>query len=44
MCFEHKRMHNADFGQILRPMGEYKKSRDLVTDDPGFANLVSKDA
>ena len=37
MCFVHKHMQNADFGQIL-------SRRDLATDDPIFANLVSKDA
>ena len=31
-------MQNVDFGKIL-----YKTSRDLATDGPIFANLVSKD-
>ena len=42
MCFVHKPMQNADFGQIL--CRRYKMSRDLATDGPIFANLVSKDA
>ena len=44
MCFVHKPMQNADFGQIFVPTCEYKTSRDLATDGPIFANLVSQDA
>ena len=40
MCFVHKPMQNADFGQILCR----RASRDLATDGPIYANLVSKDA
>ena len=40
MCFVHKPMQNANFV----PTCEYKTSRDLATDGPIFANLVSKDA
>ena len=43
MCFVHKHMQNADFGQILLQTCKYKTSRDLATDGPIFANLVSKD-
>ena len=32
------------FGANFEPTCEYKKSRDLATDGPIFANLVSKDA
>ena len=41
MCFVHKHMQNADFGQILCWRANTKRH---VTDGPIFANLVSKDA
>ena len=44
MCFVHKPMQNADFGQILCRRASTKRPRDLATDGPIFANLVSKDA
>ena len=44
MCFVHKHMQIADFWANFEPTCEYKKSRDLATDGPIFANLVSKDA
>ena len=34
MCFVHKHMQNADFGQILSRRCVYKKLRDLATDGP----------
>ena len=37
-------MQNADFGQILSRRASKKRSRDLATDGPIFANLGSKDA
>ena len=40
MCFVHKHMQNADFGQILCRRASTKR---LATDGPIFANLVSKD-
>ena len=43
MCFVHKHVQNADFGQILCRRASTKR-RDLATDGPIFANLVSKDA
>ena len=43
MCFVHKHMQNVDFWANFVPMCEYKTSRDLATDGPIFANLVSKD-
>ena len=45
MCFVHK--HNyakCGFWANFEPTCEYKKLRDLATDGPIFANLVSKDA
>ena len=44
MCFVHKPMQNARFWANFVPTCEYKTSRDLATDGPIFANLVSKDA
>ena len=41
MCFVHKHMQNADFGQIL---GRRASTKGHVTSRPIFANLVSKDA
>ena len=37
-------MQNVDFGQILCQRASTKRPRDLATDGPIFANLVSKDA
>ena len=44
MCFVHIPMQNADFGQILCRRASTKWLRDLATDGPIFANLVSFDA
>ena len=44
MCFIHKHMQNADFGQILSRRASTKSHVTIATDGPIFANLVSKDA
>ena len=44
MCFVHKHMQNADFGQFLSRRASTKSRVTPATDGPIFANLVSKDA
>ena len=44
MCFVHKHMQNADFGQILSRRASTKSCVTLATDGPIFTNLGSKDA
>ena len=44
MCFVQKTYAKCGFWANFEPTCEYKKSRDLATDGPIFANLVSKDA
>ena len=43
MCFVHNICKMRILGKFWATC-EYKKSRDLATDGPIFANLVSKDA